>query len=159
DFVQAQRVLRDASRRAKGLGLIENQARIALAYENATWRTERTADCPPEQLLAEALVEIPEHETALRIELLGARARALLYAGEMSEAREHLMTAIALARQFGEPYLLAVIVNYQFDFPWTPGETEELLALTTEVQEAAAATDQDILEIIATGRTRRLVFL
>ena len=93
DFHKAQRVLRDAARRAEALGLFHIQAQAALAYEHATWRVERLADLPPEQLLAEALRQVPEDLTRLRIELMAGLSRALLHAGAVSEARAQLMTS------------------------------------------------------------------
>src|SRR5206468_1957601 len=92
-------------------------------------------------------------------ELTAALSRALLHAGAVSEARDQLLTAIGLARQLGDKRLLAVTLNYQFDFPWTPAETEELLALATEALEAAEASDQENSELIVLSRTRRLIFL
>src|SRR5262249_36123800 len=106
DLPRAQATLREAAALSRRLGLFGVLAQAALAYERTIWRTERPTDRPPEQLLFEALRLVPERETALRIELMGGLARALLHAGAVAEARKHLATAIALARELGDPGLL-----------------------------------------------------
>jgi predicted ATPase/DNA-binding CsgD family transcriptional regulator len=157
DFRQAQATLHNAAELARRLGLYDTMGRAALAYERATWRNERIADAPTERVLAEALQLVPENETALRVELTGALARALLYAGAETEARKLLAPAIDLARQFGDPNLLAITLNYLFDFPWGPADTSELLARTTECLEAAVQARN--LEIMVLARSRRAVAL
>jgi DNA-binding CsgD family transcriptional regulator len=157
DFRRAQATLLDAAEMASRLGLADTLAQAALAYERATWRNERLAEAPPERLLADALRLVPESETALRIELMGGLARALLYAGAEGEARKLLAPAIALARQLGDPNLLATTLNYLFDFPWGPDDTRELLARVTETLEAAQQAGN--VELISIAHARRAVFL
>jgi len=157
DFRRAQTTLYDSAEMAQRLGLADTLAQAALAYERATWPNERLVDSPPERLLADALRLVPESETALRVELMGGLARALLHAGAEAEARELLAPAIGLARQLGLPNLLATTLNYLFDFPWGPGDTPELLARATETLEAAERAGN--IELISLGHSRRLVFL
>jgi class 3 adenylate cyclase/DNA-binding CsgD family transcriptional regulator len=157
DFSQAQATLRNAAETAQQLGLTDVMAQAALAYERASWRNERLAEAPPERLLAEALRLVPESETALRIELMGGLARALLHAGAEAEARKLLAPAIDLARKLGNPQLLAATLNYLFDFPWGPEDSPELAARATETLEAAEQAGD--LELITLAHSRRLVFL
>ena len=157
DFPRAQTTLRKAAEMAQRLGLPNTLAHAALAYEQATYRSERSAEAPPERLLSDALRLVPEDQVAMRIELLGGFARSLLHAGAVDEAREQLATAIALARQLGEPHLLAVSLYNLFNFPSGPEDTPELLARATETLEAAErAGDADLVSV---AHTRRLVFL
>jgi len=155
DFRRAQATLREAAENARELGLADALALAALAYERATWRTERPRDVEPERLLADALRLAPESAVELRVELMGGLARALLHAGAVTEGRERLDQAIAMARQLGDPGLLATTLNYLFDFPWPAEGTMEMLARATETLEAAIRGGNQ--EIAAIAHTRRVV--
>jgi DNA-binding CsgD family transcriptional regulator len=155
DFARAKVTLYDAAELAWHLRLHETLSHAALAYERATWRTERTADAPPEGPLARALRIVPEIDVKLRVELSGALARSLLYAGAETEAREKLGRAITTARKLGDPALLATTLEYMFDFPSTPDGIHDLLAIATESMEAAERSGNT--EIAFLARSRRVV--
>jgi len=155
DYTRARRTLHGATEAARQYGLAETLARAALAYEHASWRTERLPDAPPEVPLAEALRLAPHDDARLRVELTAALARALLYAGAEAQARQHLTRAITMARQLGDPALLATTLEHLFDFPSGPDGTQELLALASESLEAAELSGN--AEVAFLSRTRRIV--
>jgi DNA-binding CsgD family transcriptional regulator len=154
EFTRAQATLRDAAEAARDLDLPELLANAALAYERVSWRLGRPADAPPEGLLADALRLVPEAEIKLRVELTGALARSLLYAGSEKEARGRLDFAIAIARKSGDQALLARTLEYLFDFPWGPDGTRNLLALASESLEAAVRSGNT--EVAFMARVRRV---
>jgi tetratricopeptide (TPR) repeat protein len=154
EFTRAQTTLRDAAEAARDLNLPDLLANAALASERTSWCLGRPADAPPEGLLADALRLVPEAETKLRVELTGALARSLLYAGSEKEARERLHFAIAIARKSGDQALLARTLEYLFDFPWGPDGTRNLLALASESLEAAVLSGNT--EVAFMARVRRV---
>ena len=154
DFSRAQTTLREAAEAALHFDLYELLAKSALAYEWVSWRVGRAADAPPERLLADALRIVPESEIKSRVELTGALARSLLYAGSEKEARERLDHAIGVARRLGDPALLASTLEYLFDFPWGPDGTRNLLALASEALDAAMRSGN--AEVAYMARVRRV---
>jgi len=155
DYSRARRTLHGATEVARQHGQAETLARAALAYEHASWRTERLPDAPPEVALAEALRLAPQEDVRLHVELTAALARSLLYAGAETQAREHLTHAITMARQLDDPALLATTLEHLFDFPSGPDGTRELLALASESLEAAELSGN--AEVAFLARTRRIV--
>jgi class 3 adenylate cyclase/DNA-binding NarL/FixJ family response regulator len=138
DFANALTTLGEAAEAANRLGLPEVQAQAALAYEQTSWRSGIVSpDPPPRQLLEEVLREVPETKPALRARLSGALGRALLYANAEPEGRAQVARAIAMARQVGDPAVLAANISHLFNFFWGPESTEELLRSATEMVAAA----------------------
>jgi DNA-binding CsgD family transcriptional regulator len=122
-------------------------AQAALAYEQTSWRAALFSPDPlPGQLLKEALRAVPETEPALRARLSGALGRALLYANAEAEARVQVARSIAMARQVGDPAVLAANISHLFNFFWGPESTEELLRSATEM--VVAAQQSGNLEIV-----------
>jgi tetratricopeptide (TPR) repeat protein len=160
DFQDALTTLGEAAKSASGLGLPDVLANAALAYEQTSWRSGmRTPDPPPRQLLEEALREVPETKPALRARLSGALGRALLYANAEAEGRAQVAKAITMAREVGDPAVLAANISHLFNFFWGPESTEELLRAATEM--VAAARQSGDLEIVGHadadhGRVSRL---
>ena len=90
-------------------------ARAALAYEQVAWRDAQPADPPPRQLLERALRQLPEAHAAIRTQVAGALARALVHSGAAAEAKVQGERAIAMARQLGDPGVLATCLYYLLD--------------------------------------------
>ena len=155
DYARARRTLHGATEAARRHGEAETLARAALAYEHASWRTERLPDTPPEVALAEALRLAPQEDARLHVELTAALARSLLYAGAEAEARQYLTRAITMARQLDDPAMLATTLEHLFDFPSGPDGTRELLALASEALEAAERSGN--AEVAFFSRNRRIV--
>jgi class 3 adenylate cyclase/DNA-binding CsgD family transcriptional regulator/tetratricopeptide (TPR) repeat protein len=138
DFADALITLGESAKSARSLGLHEVLAQAALAYEQTSWRSGLLSrNPPPSQLLEEALHEVPETRLALRARLSGALGRALLYANAEAEGRTQVTEAIAIARQVGDPAVLAANISHLFNFFWGPESTEELLGYATEMVAAA----------------------
>jgi DNA-binding CsgD family transcriptional regulator/plastocyanin len=155
DFSDALSTLAAAAKAASGLGLHELLAQAALAYEQTSWRSGIVSPNPlPVQLLEEALREVPETTPALRARLSGALGRALLYANAESEARAQVARSIAMARQVGDPAVLAANISNLFNFFWGPESTEELLRSATEM--VAAARQSGDLEMVHDAHAWRL---
>jgi DNA-binding CsgD family transcriptional regulator len=147
DFPNALSTLDEAAKAAKALGSLDVLANAALAYEQTSVRSGLfSPDPPPGRLLQEALRRGPAMEPALRARLAGALGRALLYAGAEDEARTQVAEAIAMARQAGNPLVLAANIDHLFNFGWGPESTQELLRNATEMVSAAEKSDD--LEIL-----------
>jgi DNA-binding CsgD family transcriptional regulator/tetratricopeptide (TPR) repeat protein len=138
DFPNALTTLGEAAKAASASGLPDVLGDAALAYEQTSWRSGIfTPDPLPRQLLEEALREVPETKPALRARLSGALGRALLYANAEAEARAQVARSITMARQVGDPAVLAANISHLFGFFWGPESTEELLEYAAEMVTAA----------------------
>jgi DNA-binding CsgD family transcriptional regulator len=154
DSSNALAILYETAKVANRLGLPDILAQAALAYEQTEWRFRLYPDPPSGQLLEEALREVPPTDTALRARLVGALARALLYAGAEAEARAQAAEAIAMARRVGNPAVLATNISHLFNSFWGPESTEELLHSATEMVTAARKSGD--MEIVAQAHAWRL---
>jgi DNA-binding CsgD family transcriptional regulator/tetratricopeptide (TPR) repeat protein len=155
DFPNALTTLGETAKCARGLGLPEVLAQAALAYEQTSWRAGLLSpDPPPGQLLEEALREVPATKQTLRARLSGALGRALLYANAEVEGRAQVAKAIRMARQVGDPAVLAANISHLFNFFWGPESTEQLLISATEM--VAAARQSGDLEIVHEAHAWRL---
>jgi class 3 adenylate cyclase/ATP/maltotriose-dependent transcriptional regulator MalT len=154
DSSQALATLRAAFEAATELSQTDTAAQAALAYEQTAVRAGLSSDPPPEQLLEEALRQVPETEPALRARLSGALGRALLYASAEAEARAQVARAIAMARRVGDPAVLAANLSHLFNFFGGPESAEELLSSATEM--VAAARQSGDLEMVHIAHSWRL---
>ncbi len=98
--------------------------------------------------------EVPDTKPALRARLSGALGRALLYANAEAEGRAQVAKAIGMARQVGNPAVLAANISHLLNFFWGPDSTEELLRSATEM--VAAAQQSGDLEIVHDAHDWRL---
>jgi class 3 adenylate cyclase/DNA-binding CsgD family transcriptional regulator len=158
DLPRARATLLEAAETAHGLGLVDIMVRAAVAYELATWRFSYATDRPAaRQLLERVRRALPPAETTMRVQVEGALTRALLHSGEEKEARAQGARAVALARQLGDPALLATaLFYYQSDFVWGPERVGEALDIANET--LAAATACGDLEIVANAHALRFQF-
>jgi DNA-binding CsgD family transcriptional regulator len=154
DFPAALATLGEAAKAASGVRH-DVLAQAALAYEHASWRSGLFSfDPPPSRLLEEALREVPQTESALRARLSGALGRALLYANAEAEARLQVARSIVMAREVGDPAVLAANISNLFNFYWGPESTEELLINATEM--VAAARQSGDVEMVHNAHAWRL---
>ena len=137
NIASALSTLCETAKAASRLGLPDVLADAALAYEQAAWRNSSSPDPSPGALLREAFRQVPETERALRARLTGALGRALLYANAEAEARAQVAKSIAMAREVGDPAVLAANLSHLYDFSWKPESIEELLGCATEMLAAA----------------------
>jgi DNA-binding CsgD family transcriptional regulator len=136
EFLRALATLRDAADLATASGEVELSARAALAYEQAAWRGAMPAEPKPRYLLERALQRLGETQPAIRTQVVGALARALLYDGADEEAKLQGERAIAMARQLGDPGVLATCLYCLLDV-LGGRETEESLRYAADALDAA----------------------
>ena len=129
-FPQALATLLDAAEHANRLDDVEMCARAALVYEHVAWRYAQQVDKPARQLLDRALA-LDDMRPALRAQLTGALARALLHEGAEREAKREGERAIAMARQLRDPSVLATCL-YCMLAVINADSSEDLLRLGTE---------------------------
>jgi DNA-binding CsgD family transcriptional regulator len=154
DFPNALRTLAETAKAACGLGLSDVLAQAALAHEQAAWRSAIFDDRGSRRLLEEALRQVPRTDSVLRARLAGALGRALLYADAEAEARAQVARSIAMAREVGDPAVLAANISHLFNFFWGPESTEELLHSATEM--VAAARQSGDVEMVHEAHAWRL---
>jgi predicted ATPase/DNA-binding CsgD family transcriptional regulator len=155
-FPQALATLLDAAERAIRLDDAEMCARAALVYEHVAWRFAQPVDKPARQLLDRALAR-DDMPPALRAQLTGALARALLHEGAEREAKREGERAIAMARQLRDPTVLATCL-YCMLAVINADSSEDLLRLGTEG--LAAANQIGDLELVHHMQTwRYLAFM
>jgi predicted ATPase len=143
-FPQALATLLDAAEHAIRLDDAETYARAALVYENVAWRYAKPVHRPARQLLDRAL-SLSDTSPALRAQLTGALARALLHEGAEQDAKREGERAIAMARQLGDPSVLANCL-YCMLAVINASSSEDLLRLGTEG--LAAANQIGDLELV-----------
>ena len=154
DFPRALEMLRDGADLAAALGESELCARAALAYEQVAWRNAQPADPRPRYLLERALQQLPETQAALRTQVAGALARALVHEGAPTEATVQGEQAIAMARQLGDPGALATCLYYLGDVFGGRG-SEESVRYAAEA--LAAAGQVDNVEMVHHAHAWRLI--
>jgi DNA-binding CsgD family transcriptional regulator len=119
------------------LGESELCARAALAYEQVAWRHAHPAVPPPRQLLEQALQQLRETHAAIRTQVVAALARALLHEGAAEKAKREGERAIAMARQLGDPGVLASCLYCLVDV-LGGRDAQELLRYATELLASAS---------------------
>jgi DNA-binding CsgD family transcriptional regulator len=157
DFTSALATLLSAAEVARKHHMSVEYAQVVLAYDFTEWQHGLTPGNSSERMLQEALAGLPATEVALHAQLTGRLARAWLHAGSVSEAKALASRAVATARELGDPGALASSLSGLADFAWEPHETEEVLAIASEMLEMAQRAGN--LEIIAQAHVRRVVFL
>jgi DNA-binding CsgD family transcriptional regulator len=153
-FLRALATLRDAAELASALGEAELCARAALAYEQAAWRGAIAADPKPRYLLERALQQLDETQPAMRAQVVGALARALLHDGADAEAKQQGERAIAMARQLGDPGVLATCLYCLLDVVGGH-ETEDSLRYAADA--LAAARQVGNLEMVHVAHAWRFL--
>jgi DNA-binding CsgD family transcriptional regulator len=153
-FLRALATLRDAVELASALGEAELCARAALAYEQAAWRGAIAADPKPRYLLERALQQLDETQPAMRAQVVGALARALLHDGADAEAKQQGERAIAMARQLGDPGVLATCLYCLLDVVGGH-ETEDSLRYAADA--LAAARQVGNLEMVHVAHAWRFL--
>ena len=156
DFEHALETLRTAAGIARKRGMVIMFAEIALAHADAAYRQVAFVDSNSGRMLEEAIDGLPETEAGLRIKVMGLLARDRLFTGAEAEAKSLAQRAVAMARELGDPAVLAISFRGMSDFPWEPNETRQLLAETIEMTEMAERAGD--LETVTHGYTRWAVF-
>ncbi len=156
DFIHALETLRSAAVIARKRGMSDMFAEVALAHANAAWRQSAFVVSESGLMLQEALDVLPETDVGLRIKVMGLLARDRLHTGAEAEAKSLAQSAVAMARDLGDPAVLATSLRGLADFPWEPNETAQLLADAIEMTEMAKQADDQ--EIASQGYFRQALF-
>ncbi len=106
----ALRILEEVAGSAKALGLAEELARAARAFEAATWRPGLSGTTAA-RLLGEALSGLGEGDSILKAQVLASLARALIFSGESERGIRISEQAVAMARRLGDRATIAVALR------------------------------------------------
>ena len=134
--LQAADVLQHAAASAKALGVSEEFARAALAFEEATWRPGIPGDAAA-QLLRDALAGLAEEDSILRARVLSSLTRALDYSGAPDEAMVVHPQALAMARRLGDAGTIAAALRAVATARWLPQEFAARVRTTREAEHLA----------------------
>jgi DNA-binding CsgD family transcriptional regulator/tetratricopeptide (TPR) repeat protein len=129
--LEALDAFRSGAEIARDLGDAELLARAAIGYEDASWRPGINAGAL--SLLDEATTGLGDQQSALRVRLLSALARALDMQGYQERGAIVRMNAIALARQMEDDASLGNVLVRSY---WSRGTSplEEILGMLTEAK-------------------------
>jgi class 3 adenylate cyclase/DNA-binding NarL/FixJ family response regulator len=153
DFPRALETLGEAAKLALARSLSELSARTAIAYEHAYWRHSRPVKPPSRYLLERALQQVTGNDAALATQVTSALSRAALHEeGDVAAAVRHGRRALAMARQLGDPDVLATCFNHVLDV-FNELETEDALRLATEALTIAGQVGN--LELVHFAHNRR----
>lgn len=134
--LQAAEVLRVAAASAKALGVSEDFAHAAVAFEEATWRPGIPGG-PAARLLHDALAGLPEEDGVLRARVLSSLTRALVFSGSLDEATRVHEQALAMARRLGDPGTISAALRSMVTARWLPQRFAARVAATSEAERLA----------------------
>jgi DNA-binding CsgD family transcriptional regulator/tetratricopeptide (TPR) repeat protein len=141
ESLQALDTLQRAADTARSLGAAEYFAHAALEFEQTTWLVKLAA-APAVRFLEGALPALGEEAHVLRAKVLGSLARALLFTGALEQAALYAQQAVEVARQAGDPGVLAFNLQVLLSFPWRPEETETRLTYAAEMLQLAQEANE-----------------
>jgi DNA-binding CsgD family transcriptional regulator/tetratricopeptide (TPR) repeat protein len=129
----ALEAFRAAAEIARELSDAELLAQAAIGYEDACWRPGIT-DQGAAELLAEAVAELGDEDSSLRVLLLAGLARGLDFRGDHERGRIVRANAIAMARQLDDRRGLATVLMRSY---WALGASrlEEVRDMLTEARD------------------------
>jgi DNA-binding CsgD family transcriptional regulator len=156
EHVRALETLQSAAEAARQMGSGTDLVHAALEYEHAVWIGGLPAE-PAVDLLEEALRTLGREASVLRARALGSLARALLFTGVLEQAAAYAQQGVEVARQAGDPGVLAFNLHVLLPFPWRPEETKERLAYASEMLHYAQQANND--EFICNAHAWRMLLL
>lgn len=127
----AEELLQQAAKSARLLGLSEELARAACAFEEASWRPGLLGHAAA-RLLREALAGLSDGDGALKAQVLNALTRALIFSGDVDGAMANHERALAMARRLGDTALVAAALRSVLSARWQPERFEARIATTVE---------------------------
>ena len=134
--LQAADVLQHAAASAKALGVSEEFARAALAFEEATWRPGIPGDAAA-RLLRDALAGLGEEDSILRARVLSSLTRALVFSGALDEAHAVHAQALAMARRLGDAATIAAALRSVATARWLPQQFAARVQVAREAEHLA----------------------
>ena len=140
EHLQAQATLQRAADSARTLGATELLAQAALELERVTDSVGLPAE-PTVHLLEEVLQKLGAADSLLAAKILGSLARALRFTGAQQQAVAYAQQAVAIARRFDDPVVLAISINNMVHVLEGPEHTQQRLAYATAIVPLATAED------------------
>ena len=134
--LHAADVLEHAAASAKALGVSEDFAHAALAFEEATWRPGIPGDAAA-RLLRDALAGLPDGDSILRARVLASLTRALVFSGRLDEAMAVHHEALPMARRVGDPAAIAAALRSVATARWLPQQFAARVRNTLEAEHYA----------------------
>jgi DNA-binding CsgD family transcriptional regulator len=142
--LEAAELLQEAAKSARSLGLAEELARAACAFEEARWRPGLPGHAAV-GLLREALSGLGEGDNPLKAEVLSSLTRALIFSGDLEQAMAAHAQAVAMARRLGDTKALYTALVSVLSARWQPERFEARMATTLEaLRLAQEAGDREV---------------
>jgi class 3 adenylate cyclase/tetratricopeptide (TPR) repeat protein len=152
DVDAARRSFAEVGEMARRDGDAERLGRAALGYGGGLggYGQSVRADEQLIDMLEQALAGIPEGATELRVRLLGRLATELYYTPEVERRAALATQAVAMARELGDPAVLAVALISREAATWGPDRpAEERLAACDEIISLSSQTGERHLALEA----------
>lgn len=140
EHLQAQATLQRAADSARTLGATELLAQAALELEHVTQRVGLPAE-PAVHLLEEVLQQLGAADSLLTARILGSLAEALRYTGAQQQAVAYAQQAVAMARRFDDPAVLAANLRSMLLALQGSEHTQQRLTYATEIATLPLAGD------------------
>jgi len=125
---------------ARSLHEADVLARAVLAYEEPRWRLNLPVEAG-QQYMREALGELGETESGLRVRLLVCLARALLASAERDELHAIVQQALDMARRVNDPVALCDALRISCHIDRRPETISDRLAAVEEMLATARRID------------------
>ncbi len=143
DSLRSLAAFREAAEIARGVGDAEIFARAAIGFENTCWRPGLRGEGAV-AILEEALVNLPEEDSSLRVGVLAGFARTLdMELGDHERAAGPRDEAVRMARRLEDRRGLANVLVRAY---WSDLPRPEVLAMLDEGRELAAGLGDVELE-------------
>jgi DNA-binding SARP family transcriptional activator/tetratricopeptide (TPR) repeat protein len=151
---RAQSAFLEATEVAVALGDPQRRARAALGYGGRlirNWHTSAGAmDATQVELLVDALDDLDEGDSDLRVRLLGQVAEDMSGESEMARRDELSRAALDMARRIGEPETIAAAMCSRILALWHPRHLQERIALVEYLAGLCEVVDHPELRLFAT---------
>lgn len=138
--LQAQETLQHAVDSARALGATALLAQVALELEVLTYSVGLPAE-PAVHLLQEVLQQLGTADSLLTAQILGSLAQTLHFTGAQPQALAYAQQAVAMARRFYDPVVLATNLFHLIFALEGPEQTPQRLAYAVEMEQLATAAD------------------
>ena len=132
EHLKAQETFLRAADIARALGATESLVRAGLELGKLTAEVGLPA-APAVRLLEEALRGLGAEDSLLTAKTLGGLARVLAVTGEQQQAMVYAQQAVAMARRFADPELLAANLQGMIHALQGPEHVQQRLAYATEM--------------------------
>lgn len=131
DYASARETLRAAADLAMATGSHADLARVAIAFEDASWRPGLSGE-ESIGLLRHALERVGDTDALLSARVLSSLTRALIFTGALDEAFVMHERAVEAARRAGDARTLASALCSGLSARWQPDRLEARLAAAHE---------------------------